>query len=73
MMTTVPIAGTLANSTALGAAVVITLILLLVVKQLVATRKDSRSRRFAAVLNVGIMPLMFAFAALLVARVLAAL
>jgi uncharacterized membrane protein len=61
------------TAAALGAVAVILLIVLLVSKELAGASDHPRAQRLSRVINVGAMPLMFAFVAIAASKVMAVL
>lgn len=66
-------AATIEAAAALGAVAVVLLIALLIVKELAGASDHPRAQRLAAVANIGVLPLLFAFGAIVVSRVIAVL
>ena len=67
--TTAATAVTIESVAALGAVAVVLLIVLLVSKELASASGSIRAQRFAKVVNVGVVPLMFAFGAIVFSKV----
>jgi hypothetical protein len=61
------------SAAVLGGVLVVTLILLLVTKELAGASDTARAQRLSRIVNVGALPLLFAFGAIVVAKVLAVL
>lgn len=64
---------TLASWTTLGAVAVVLLIALLITKELASASDNPRAQRLAKLVNVGVVPLGFAFVTIVVTRVMAIL
>jgi hypothetical protein len=57
----------------LGAVVVVTLIVLLITKELAGAAEGSRAQRLSRVVDVGAFPLLLTFGAIVISKVLAVL
>lgn len=58
---------------ALGVVAVVLLIVLLIAKELAGASDNPRAQRLAAVANIGVVPLLFAFGTIVISRVIAVL
>lgn len=67
--TTAATAVTVESVAALGAISIVLLIALLISKELASASENPRAQRFAKVVNIGVVPLMFAFGAIVVSKV----
>lgn len=71
--TTAATAVTVEGVAALGAIAVVLLITLLISKELASASDNLRAQRFAKVVNIGVVPLMFAFGAVVMSKIVAVL
>jgi hypothetical protein len=71
--TATAVAATTATWAALGVVAVVLLIALLITKELASASDDPRAQRLSRLVNVGLVPLAFAFVAIVTTRVMAIL
>jgi len=71
--TTAATAVTIQGVAALGVVTVVLLITLLVSKELASASNSPRAQRFSKVVNIGIVPLMFAFGAIVISKLVGVL
>ena len=68
-ITTVTTMATMGLTVAIGAAAVVSLVIFLTTKELASTTHSNSSLRVAKFINVGILPLAIAFAAILITKI----
>lgn len=67
-VTSVTSTGSFESVAAFGVVVIVALIAMLITKELAGASENARAKRLAKIVNVGVVPLAFAFLAIVVSR-----